>query len=40
MALEALAPELARLTRVDDRVARVDSFLVRGPRRLPLCRAA
>jgi cytochrome P450 len=38
--LEALVPELSKLERVDERVARVDSFLVRGPKRLPLRPAA
>jgi cytochrome P450 len=40
VALEALAPELPKLARASDRIPRVDSFLVRGPRRLPLRRAA
>jgi cytochrome P450 len=40
VALEALAPELPKLVRVSDRVPRVDSFLVRGPSRLLLRRAA
>jgi cytochrome P450 len=39
-ALEALAPELPRLARVRERVERIDSFLVRGPRSLELRRAA
>jgi cytochrome P450 len=40
VALEALVPELVRLRRGEARVARVDSFLVRGPSRLPLEEAA
>jgi cytochrome P450 len=40
VALEALGPELPRLERADARVPRVESFLVRGPRRLELRRAA
>jgi len=40
VAFEALAPELPRLARVEGRVERIDSFLVRGPRSLPLRRAA
>jgi cytochrome P450 len=40
LCLEALVPELPTLQRVDSRVPRVDSFLVRGPRRLALRRAA
>ncbi len=39
IALEALAPELVRLERMGSREV-VDSFLVRGPRRLELRRAA
>jgi cytochrome P450 len=39
-ALEALAPLLPRLARVRERVERIDSFLVRGPRSLELRRAA
>jgi cytochrome P450 len=38
--LEALVPELARLERVNEERELLDSFLVRGPRRLPLRRAA
>ncbi len=40
LALEALAPELPQLVRAEAEVARVESFLVRGPRRLELRRAA
>jgi cytochrome P450 len=40
VALEALAPELPTLVRADSSIARVDSFLVRGPKRLALRRAA
>jgi cytochrome P450 len=40
VALEALVPELPRLARADPQVARVDSFLVRGPKSLALRRAA
>jgi cytochrome P450 len=40
VALEALVPELVRMRRVEARVPRVDSFLVRGPSRLPLRKAA
>jgi cytochrome P450 len=40
VALEALAPELPKLARAAGRVPRVDSFLVRGPSRLPLRRVA
>ena len=40
VALEALVPELARMRRVEARVPRIDSFLVRGPSRLPLRKAA
>jgi cytochrome P450 len=40
VAFEALVPELPRLERADRSVARVDSFLVRGPKRLALRRAA
>ena len=40
VALEALAPELLRRRRSEARVERVDSFLVRGPRRLLLAPAA
>jgi cytochrome P450 len=39
-ALEALAPALLRRRRREDRLARVDSFLVRGPSRLTLSAAA
>jgi len=40
VALEALAPELPKLARASEGIPRVDSFLVRGPSRLPLRRAA
>jgi cytochrome P450 len=40
VALEALAPELARLERSEARLPRIDSFMVRGPKRLELRRAA
>jgi cytochrome P450 len=40
LALAALVPELPKRVRVDARIARVDSFLVRGPKRLALRRAA
>jgi len=40
VALEALLDELPALRRRDPEVEYVDSFLVRGPRRLPLLRAA
>jgi cytochrome P450 len=40
IALEALVPELPRRVRADERIARVESFLVRGPKRLALRRAA
>ncbi len=40
VALEALLPELLHLERADARVSRIESFLVRGPRRLELRRAA
>jgi cytochrome P450 len=40
VALEALLDELPALRRHDARIEYVDSFLVRGPRRLPLLRAA
>jgi cytochrome P450 len=40
VAFEALVPELPRLERADGAIARVDSFLVRGPKRLALQRAA
>ena len=39
-ALEALVDELPRLARAEADIDFVDSFLVRGPRRLPLVRAA
>jgi cytochrome P450 len=39
-ALEALVPELGRRRRREERVARIDSFLVRGPSRLTLSEAA
>lgn len=38
-ALEAVVPRLASLRRAEPRVARLDSFLVRGPARLPLIAA-
>jgi cytochrome P450 len=38
--LEALVPELPGWARAEPRVERIDSFLVRGPKRLPLRRAA
>jgi cytochrome P450 len=40
VALEALVEELPRLERSEPRLEFVDSYLVRGPRRLPLRRAA
>jgi len=40
VAFEALVPELLRLERADDAIAHVDSFLVRGPKRLAVTRAA
>ena len=40
LALEAIAPELPHRVRADATLARVDSFLVRGPKRLALRRAA
>ena len=40
VAFEALVPELLRLERADDAIAHVDSFLVRGPKRLAVKRAA
>jgi cytochrome P450 len=40
VALEALVPELLRLERVERHVAHHDSFLIRGPKRLALQRAA
>jgi cytochrome P450 len=40
IAFEALVPELLRLERAEGAVAHVDSFLVRGPKRLALQRAA
>jgi len=39
-ALEALVPELVRMKHGEPALTRVDSFLVRGPSRLPLRRAA
>jgi cytochrome P450 len=39
-ALEALVPQLVRRRRREERVARIDSFLVRGPSRLTLSEAA
>jgi len=40
VALEALVPELLRMRRIDARAPRIDSFLVRGPSRLALRKAA
>jgi cytochrome P450 len=40
VALEALVPELSRLRRAEVRAPRIDSFLVRGPSRLALRKAA
>ena len=40
LALEALVPELPKLERADHTVARIASYLVRGPKRLALQRAA
>jgi cytochrome P450 len=40
VAFEALAPELVRLERAEREVAHHDSFLIRGPKRLALQRAA
>jgi cytochrome P450 len=40
VAFEALVPELVKLERSEGAVARIDSFLVRGPKRLPVKRAA
>jgi cytochrome P450 len=40
VALEALVPELLLRRRIEPRVPRIDSFLVRGPSRLPLSEAA
>ncbi len=40
VAFEALVPELTRLERADSTIARVSSFLVRGPKRLAVKRAA
>jgi len=37
---ETLVPELPRLERAERTLARIDSFLIRGPKRLPLQRAA
>jgi cytochrome P450 len=39
-AFEALVPELTRLERAESTIAHVESFLVRGPKRLALQRAA
>jgi cytochrome P450 len=39
-AFEALVPELPKLVRAEGAIARVDSFLVRGPKRLAVQRAA
>jgi cytochrome P450 len=38
--LEALVPEIPKLLRAEEHVTHIDSFLVRGPERLPLRRAA
>ena len=38
--LEALVPELARFERAEPALARIDSFLIRGPKRLPTGAAA
>jgi len=40
VAFEALVPELLRIERTEQSVARIDSFLVRGPKRLAVQRAA
>jgi cytochrome P450 len=40
VAFEALVPELVRLERAEQSIARVESFLVRGPKRLAVQRAA
>jgi cytochrome P450 len=40
VAFEALVPELSRLERAEQTISRVDSFLVRGPKRLAVQRAA
>jgi len=40
IAFEALVPELVRLERSEPTIARVESFLVRGPKRLAVQRAA
>ena len=40
VAFEALVPELLRLERAERTLARIDSFLIRGPKRLALQRAA
>jgi cytochrome P450 len=40
IAFEALVPELVKLERSEPTIARVDSFLVRGPKRLAVQRAA
>ena len=40
VALEALVPALLRARRAETHIPRIDSFLVRGPSRLPLSEAA
>jgi cytochrome P450 len=40
VALEALVPELLHMQRSEARLPRIDSFLVRGPSRLALRKAA
>jgi cytochrome P450 len=40
VAFEALVPELPKLVRAEESLARVESFLVRGPKRLSVQRAA
>jgi cytochrome P450 len=40
VAFETLVPELLKLERAERTLARIDSFLIRGPKRLPLQRAA
>ena len=40
VAFEALVPELVQLERSEPTIARVESFLVRGPKRLAVQRAA
>ena len=40
VAFETLVPELLKLERAERTLARIDSFLIRGPKRLPLRRAA